>query len=350
MSRLQEFKELFQQMKQAWERNEQAALVMLISANGSAYRLPGAKMMMTRAGEMFGTISGGCLESDLYGWAEQAMDRKTPHVQTYNLSERDIWGLGIGCKGVLNILILPIEREDEFWLKINGVLERNQAFSLVLEIPTGRRLIVQKDGKRLGDAASVPNEVVERARSVMEKQTRAEVFTYKGYSYWIDAVKPSESLIVAGAGRDSIPVVELATKAGFAVTVLDPREELNNPRFFPSAAHHIVKHSTAISSKEMMDCWWIIMNHHQQHDEDALQLALSSHPRFVGVLGPMSRTEEMLSNIGRSFSSGPIRSPLGLDLGAETMEEVAISIVSELMAVRSGRNPRPLHGKAKIHE
>jgi xanthine/CO dehydrogenase XdhC/CoxF family maturation factor len=91
------------------------------------------------------------------------------------------------------------------------------------------------------------------------------------------------------------------------------------------------------------------MNNHQSLDEKTLQLALKSDPRYIGVLGPYSRTEEMLINIGQNFSSGPIRSPLGLDIGAETMEEVSLSIVSELMAVRNGRNPMPLHGKVKIH-
>jgi xanthine/CO dehydrogenase XdhC/CoxF family maturation factor len=91
------------------------------------------------------------------------------------------------------------------------------------------------------------------------------------------------------------------------------------------------------------------MNHQQNRDEASLALALKSKPRFIGVLGPLSRTQEMLANIGADLTSGPLRAPIGLDLGAETVEEVAVSIVSELMMVRSGSSGSPLHGRTKIH-
>ncbi|MFD6438573.1 XdhC family protein [Peribacillus sp. NPDC060186] len=348
MSRLLEFKDVLKNIKLAWDRNAQAAIVMQISVKGSAYRLPGTKMMMASDGQMFGTISGGCLENDLFGWAEKAMNMKTPLTHKYDLSENEIWGLGIGCKGVLEMLILPINPNDVFWKKTDDIIQKGQAFSCVLEIPTGRRLLIEKEGKVIGDLDNFPCEVVGKARNSMDTQTRAEIMSYDGSRFLIDAVKPAEKLIVAGAGRDAIPVADLAAKAGFSVTVLDSRVEFNNPRLFPSVIH-LIKNPEEINSKNVMDSWWVIMNHYQEIDEKALQLALTSNPRYIGVLGPIARTKEMLINIGQTFSDGPIHSPLGLDLGAETMEEVALSIVAELMAVKNRRNPIPLHGKTKIH-
>ena len=92
------------------------------------------------------------------------------------------------------------------------------------------------------------------------------------------------------------------------------------------------------------------MNHHQMKDEASLKLAIESNPRYIGVLGPIYRTNEILEKIGYSIDSGPIHSPIGLDIGAENSDEVAISIVSEIMSVRAGRVPRLLHGKVKIHD
>ncbi|MFE0507070.1 XdhC family protein [Peribacillus butanolivorans] len=348
MSRLQEFKDVFKNIKLAWERNEQAAIAMQISVKGSAYRLPGTKMMMSSDGQMFGTISGGCLESDLFGWAEKAMEMKTPLTHKYDLSENEVWGLGIGCKGILEMLILPIDQNDVFWKETEEIIQKGQAFSCVLEIPTGRRLLIEKEGNIIGDLDNLPCEVVEKARNSMDTQTRAEIMSCDGSRFLIDAVKPGEKLIVAGAGRDAVPVADLAAKAGFSVTVLDSRVEFNNPRLFPSVIH-LIENPEEINSNNVTDSWWIIMNHYQEIDEKALQLALKSNPRYIGVLGPMARTKEMLINIGQTFSDGPIYSPIGLELGAETMEEVAISIVAELMTVKNGRNPVPLHGKTKIH-
>ncbi|HWO95436.1 MAG TPA: XdhC family protein [Bacillus sp. (in: firmicutes)] len=348
MSRLQEMKDVLKHIRLAWDRNQKAAIVMQIGVKGSAYRLPGTKMMMASDGQMFGTISGGCLENDLYGWAEKVMKMNTPLLHKYDLSENEIWGLGIGCKGNLEILILPIEPNDEFWVKTDQVIQKGQNFTLVLEIPSGKRLIVDKDGHLIGNHEGVPSEVIEKAKAVIDTQTRAEIVTYGGSRYLIDAVKSSEHLIVAGAGRDAVPVADLAAKVGFSVTVLDSREDFNNVHLFPSALH-LKKSPEEINPYDVSGSWWVIMNHHQSLDEKTLQLALKSDPRYIGVLGPISRTEEMLTNIGQNFSSGPIRSPLGLDIGAETMEEVSLSIVSELMAVRNGRNPMPLHGKVKIH-
>jgi xanthine dehydrogenase accessory factor len=179
----------------------------------------------------------------------------------------------------------------------------------------------------------------------MKSQTRAEVFNWEGNRFVIDTVKVNERLIIAGAGRDARPVVaELASKVG-----LDPRDEYNKPLYFPLATH-IIESPTNIYPVEVADSWWVFMNHYQEKDEACLKLALNSEPRYVGVLGPRSRTEAMLSNIGYNLLSGPIHSPIGLDLGAETMDEVALSIVSELMVIRTGRKPTPLHGKLKIHK
>jgi len=348
MSRLHEFKELFNQITLAWERGEQAVLVILSDVKGSAYRLPGTKMVMTSDGQMYGTISGGCLENDLYEWAQKVFETKTLMTHRYDLSENEIWSLGIGCKGNLEFLFVPINPQDDFWQKTHGLLSEEQAFTMMIDLSTGKSILIDANSTLYGNDV-LPEEVINKGKAVANRQTRAEIYIYDDRRFYIDAVRPSERLIVAGAGRDAVPVVDLANRAGFAVTVLDARSHINNSRNFLDVAH-LIKEPEEMEKGQLENSWWIIMNHHQLRDEAALRLAIESNPRYIGVLGPIYRTNEMLANIGYSMDSGPIHSPVGLDIGAETSDEVAISIVSEIMSVRAGRIPRLLHGKVKIHE
>ncbi|MED4585871.1 XdhC family protein [Brevibacillus choshinensis] len=348
MSRLQEFREVMNQIKTAWQDGQKTALLMLMNVQGSAYRLPGTKVMMAEDGRIFGTISGGCLESDLFGWAEKAMQTGEPRLQRYDLSESEVWSLGIGCKGSLTIGILPVDPQDRFWLQVDEALQREESVSLIIEIMNGARALLKEDGTVTGERDFLPEEVLHHAKQRFACQTRAEVFVFAGRRFYIDVVKPSERLVVAGAGLDARPVVEMASRMGFSVTVLDPRSGFNTPEAFP-AARHVIQSASEVEPASLTNSWWVIMNHHLERDQASLDLALRSKPKFIGVLGPMTRTEEMLVQIDRKLSSGPIHAPIGLDLGAETMDEVAMSIVSQLMAERNSRQALPLHGKSKIH-
>ncbi|MDE3838906.1 xanthine dehydrogenase [Bacillus methanolicus] len=348
MSRIDEARELFARMEQAWLNGEKTALLTITQVQGSAYRLPGAKMMMTETGNMLGTLSGGCLESDLYGWAEIAIEEGEPRLVNYDLSENELWSLGIGCKGTMEVAIFPIFSEDTFWRSVKEIITQDRDISLVLELPTGIRCVFDGKSPVAGDVNDLPEPVVQKLLNRIENRTRAEIAIADGRRFYIDTMRPNEQLIICGAGHDAIPVAELAAKCGFRVTILDPRNEFNGKKRFPKAEHLVIEPDEA-DPKQLASSWWLIMNHLQVRDEAALRLALKARPKYVGVLGPLSRTREMLQNIGAEMNSGPIRAPIGLDVGAETIEEVAVSIVSELLAVRSARPGKPLHGKEKIH-
>jgi len=348
MSRLQEFHELFHQIQLAWEKNEQTVLVILADAKGSAYRLPGTKMLMTSGGTMVGTISGGCLESDLFEWAQKVFTSNQIMTLQYDLSENEIWSLGIGCKGNLEFIFLPILPQNLLFKKINEILSLNLPFTFIIDMIDGDVAIIDKENNHVSCNTNIPLKVIDYANNVYSKQTRAEIMAHENKRYYIDIVKPSENLIVVGAGKDAIPVVNLAVKVGFSVTVLDRRTHFNNEQYFPKTTH-ITSDIENLVKEDFLDSWWIIMNHHQEKDQASLKLAIESSPRYIGVLGPAYRTNEMLENIGYTINSAPIHSPVGLDIGAESSDEVAISLVSEIMSLRAGRSQNHLHGIEKIH-
>ncbi|WP_026962956.1 XdhC family protein [Alicyclobacillus herbarius] len=348
MSRIDEARDVFSRIEQAWSDGERTALLTITQVKGSAYRLPGAKMMMTEKGKMLGTLSGGCLESDLYGWAEKVMEAGEPRLVNYDLSENELWSLGIGCKGTLEVAIFPIHPEDLFWQAVRESVSQDHAISLAIELPTGARAAFDGTSPISGDIDKLPEAVVQQLTSRVWSRTRAEVAVVDGRRFYIDTMRPNERLILCGAGHDAVPVSALAAKCGFRVTVLDPRKEFNGVKRFPTAEHLVVEPDQA-DPAQLTDSWWLIMNHLQMRDEAALRLALQAQPKFIGVLGPLSRTLEMLDHIGANMDSGPIHAPVGLDVGAETIDEVAVSIVSELLAARSARTGGPLHGRDSIH-
>lgn len=348
MSHIDEIRDLFDHMEQAWRQGEPTTLLTITQVKGSAYRQPGAKMMMAKSGKMHGTLSGGCLESDLYGWAVDVMDNGEARVIHYDLSENELWSLGIGCKGNMDIAVFPVTPDDPFWAAVRRAVTREETISLAMEIPVGARVLFAGNERIDADGPELPPEVEKQLLARAATRTRAEVVAAGERRFYVDSMRPNERLVICGAGHDAVPVAALASKSGFRVTVLDPRAAFNRDARFP-AAEHLIAEPDAIDPAALSDSWWLVMNHLQLRDEAALRLALHADAKFIGVLGPVSRTEEMLTHIKATLDSGPIHAPVGLDVGAETIDEVAVSLVAELLAVRSHSSGHSLHGREKIH-
>ncbi len=343
MSSLQEAQKVFQAISDAELNGHSSCLLMITTVKGSAYRRPGAKMMMAQDGRMVGTLSGGCLEGDLYHWAQNVIKTQKPEVHHYNLTEDEMWGLGIGCKGEIDVLIEPVRIHQAFWLGFAEALKANTGMLLALELPEGERFYQGISGEKVGLEGKMPDDA-EPWSFPWHGKTE-----HKGTAIW-DYLIPPAKLIVAGAGHDAKPVVELAHRVGFEVYVLDSRQLFNNPHEFPWASQWIVDDKTIDATDDWYGAFWLIMNHHQARDEAALALALHSHPRYVGVLGPLSRTREMLKKLEVDSLRGiSLFAPVGIDLGAETPEEVAMSIVSQLMMIRQQTQGGHLNGRERIH-
>ena len=340
MSLIREARELFETAR-GWHREGQpVALLTLVGVKGSAYRRPGAKMVMAKSGRMKGTLSGGCLEGDLFGHAERVMETGTPSIQHYDLTEDEMWGLGIGCKGQIDIWIEPLNLEEPFWQDYASALAAERPVLWGGRLPEGLRYFaLEGEPLRVKGSSEAPI-------TWEEAETHGSTGIRDGY--WWDIMRPPERLILAGAGHDARPVAALAQKAGFEVVVLDPREHVNNERQFPQTEHWL-KSAGDVNPDDVTGSFWVIMNHHQRRDEEALKLAAASRPKFLGVLGPRARTREMIENTGIQPAELPLHSPVGLDLAAESPDEVAVSIVSELMAARSHSSGRSLDGQDRIH-
>jgi xanthine dehydrogenase accessory factor len=340
---------------------EPAALATVVRVQGSAYRREGTRMLVRRDGTYACAISGGCLEPAVADAAARVIDTGEPRLLRYDLADPSPWGLNIGCSGAVDILIERLDEGDEAMEAWLGVVERGEAAVLLTPLSgvSGRRLI-HGSGPGLGHLSDAAVEAAaDRIAgewlaaldqpSATERIGSAEVF--------VEVNQPPPSLVIFGAGDDAVPVAGQAWTIGFVVSIVDPRAGFLEPARFPYATR-IVSDFEGLDPVVSLDrsTLVVIMNHHLERDRLSLRFALESPAEYIGVLGPRPRLDKLLDGLAREgYVPAPedlsrIRSPIGLALGGETPDEVALAIVGELLAVTRGFGGGYLTGSgASLH-
>lgn len=349
------------------DHHKKSVLATVVLVKGSAYRREGAKMLIDENGDFYGMISGGCLEADVVEEAKKVLEKNKPTLKKYVLDEDLVWGLGLGCPGVVEIYLEPIEHTSAFWSIWTQQINASQPFvacKILSEktVTWGNLIVTEMGTTGQWDFSSLQNEVVSSAiRKLVEKESNSESFfinTINGETQvFLDVYQPPPHLCIFGAGHDAIPVAQLAFQLGYQTTVIDSRPAFNTQERFPYAERLImqpkdVENGFLINSNTAI----VIMNHHLERDMDTLAVALKSQASYVGLLGPRKRREKMISSLrdlGIIFSKEELEklhSPIGLDIGADTSEEIALSIMAELVAFRKGHNGGFLKDSYFIHK
>ncbi|HYE36374.1 XdhC/CoxI family protein [Methylocaldum sp.] len=372
MSQSKELQDILAALK---DGGKPRALATVIEARGSTYRRAGARLLIFEDGSMVGGISGGCLEADIFARSEEIAAKGRPVVVTYDhTSEADlIFGLALGCNGVIRILVEPLlDRSLPDYLRVleNSLGLRQPAVVAVivrsdgnLSSEPGERLWLCADNTIGGELGQNPSaeRIVDDARAVLDSG-RSELKTYRDDSgeleVFVEAVQPPLALTIFGAGHDAIPLADLAKRLGWHVTVVDGRPAYVAPERFPTADAVRLCRAEAVPNEIALDESGaaVVMNHNYHHDRAILAHLLRSPVRYIGMLGPCKRTQKMLEELAQDGSNfeetqlNRIHGPVGLDIGAETPEQVALSIIAEILAVSSSRSGAPLkYREAPIH-
>jgi xanthine/CO dehydrogenase XdhC/CoxF family maturation factor len=313
---------------------ERSALATLVSVEGSSYRRPGARLLWLPEGERIGSISGGCLEEDLDLRAARVVRRGEPELALYDTtSENDlIWGVGLGCHGVVRVLIEPI----------------SQCPNWAERLATGFR---EGFASRIGVAWTGPGWGTRLAEEFPEPAPGDGVF-------W-QTVPPPVALAVFGAGDDAQPLVQLAASLGWRVTVADPRPAYATAARFPEAHRVVTAPAEALVTavRPADGSLAVVMNHRYVYDRPVLRDLLARPLAYLGLLGPRRRSERILADLRvadpsiAAEAAGRLHAPTGLDLGADGPAEVALSIVAEMRAELAGRTGGRLRDRQQpIHE
>ena len=344
-------------------RDEESVLVTVVHAAGSTYRRPGARMLILPDDEMIGLISGGCLEGDLLEHAGAVRADRAPRLVHYDASEKDdiIWGLGLGCAGVVDVLLEPISRDDLGvlgWLRAwNEGRSVGVVATALAQERLGQRWALQPDGRiepsQAGAAAAETDSMATLLRESLAGGQSHRVATGMG-EVAVEIVRPPIRLVVFGAGPDVAPVQRLAQELGWDVEIADPRPAYARADRFPGAKVVCVAADQAVAAVGVdEDTYCVVMTHHYLHDRALLADLLPSPVPYLGLLGPKQRAEDLLAEQGEAPSDeqrARLHAPAGLDLGGEGPEAIALSLVSEILALSEERSGSWLRDrKAPIH-
>jgi xanthine dehydrogenase accessory factor len=343
---------------------KRAALATVVGIEGSAYRRPGAKLLIAEDGASLGCVSGGCLEADVREIAQSVLATGQPRLRRYDTgSSHDeiVWGLGLGCNGTVDVFVQPASEGPFATLAaaLSQLVAGDSPFALatvVEDLPGGRDLgsvLLVADLRSPGSNGSngtlgspaLDRQIAEQARAVIARG-RSEVRPLGDRRVFIEQMPAPDHLIVCGAGDDAQPLVATAGAAGLRVTVVDHRPALLGHARFPPATRLLPARpeDPGIVLPPAARSLAVVMTHSLVHDTEWARRLLAAGTPFVGLLGPRARGEAIRREIGAAGSEFDERvfGPVGLDLGAEGPHEIAISIVAQLLAFRAGRRPRPL--------
>ncbi|MEQ8364690.1 MAG: XdhC family protein [Cyclobacteriaceae bacterium] len=354
---MKDFKTIVEEYQKLDLKEKRAALATVVRVRGSSYRSPGARMLITEDGKWVGSISGGCLEGDALRKARKVMTDKVAMTVTYDTTEESNQnlGIGLGCNGVIDVLIEPIDPTSSAnpvsifaeFIKTDKPLAVATIFS---EKDTAEKLIINEEGTVTNKFTNPDlRALVEDDLKNVFSSHRSEAKRYtlaNEFDVFLELVQPTISVILFGGGFDARPVSQLAKSLGWEVNVTDECVAHIAPIFFPTAD------KLAMCDRKFIDrdfkitpytaC--VLMSHNYEYDRDVLKTLLQSETPYIGILGPRKRfdkmSEEFLAEgiqIDNEMLSR-IHSPIGLDIGAEAPDEIAVAIIAEIQSKFSHRS------------
>ncbi|SEB00589.1 XdhC family protein [Pedobacter hartonius] len=354
----------------AVQEGKRMALATVVHVEGSSYRRPGARMLVTDDGMLTGAISGGCLEGDALRKALLVINQQQNKLVTYDTTDEDDakFGVQLGCNGIVHILFEPIDPEKTIHpvsllqelsaKRQEGVLVTLFSLLLPQEPVPGTCLLllpdtvvseqnsIQCDAELLSEA----NHALLTKRSFIRDYLSGEHLL----TAFVEFIKPPVSLIIAGGGNDAFPLADLAAMLGWQTTIVDGRPSHANLQRFPKVSRILVAKPEEVLPQVQIDDQTVVvlMTHNYNYDLALLKALLQQDQcRYIGSLGPKKKLERMIGELQEEglkpnqAQLSRIFGPVGLDLGAETAQEIALSIAAEIKKVLSEQSGLSLRDK-----
>ncbi|SDS89436.1 xanthine dehydrogenase accessory factor [Jiangella sp. DSM 45060] len=353
--------EVLRELVTAVGDGERAGLVTVVSTFQSAPRQPGASMAVTASGEAVGSVSGGCIEGAVYELAQEVMAGRPPVLQRYGVSDDDAFAVGLTCGGIIDVFVEAVDRSTfpvlaDVAASIDGAEPVAVATVVAGPGPAGAHLVVWTDrvagslgGQRLDDA------VADDARGMLDQgQTGIRRYGASGerrlddLQVFVQSFAPRPRMLVFGAIDFAAALVRVGRFLGYHVTVCDARPVFATPRRFPDADEVVVKWPHDYLASTTVDARTVIcvLTHDPKFDVPLLAAAVRTPAAYIGVMGSRRTHDDRLARLRAEGLSDDelarLASPLGLDLGARTPEETAVSIAAEIIAARWGGSGRRL--------
>lgn len=357
------------------------ALATVVHVEGSSYRRPGARMLVTDEGKLTGAISGGCLEGDALRKALLVINQQQNKLVIYDTTDEEDaqFGIQLGCNGIVHILFEPVDpaqsgnpvqllqalsakRQDAVLVTLFSLLRPLDPIpgTCLLVLQNGEILSRANNGDRYADAyAQIRNEA---GAALLNRQSFTKDYDVNGevLSAFVEFIHPPVALVIVGAGNDAFPMAAMANILGWEVILADGRASHATSARFPNASQIIVSKAAAVLSHLAIDeqTVFILMTHNYNYDIALLELLVKEEKcQYIGSLGPRKKLERMINDLGdqgmalTAAQQNKIFGPVGLDLGAETAEEIALSVIAEIKKVLTAKTGLSLREKQyPIHD
>jgi len=315
----------------AWLNDHDAvALATVVSTWGSAPRPAGSRMAVSRSGKISGSVSGGCLEAEVFEAAQAVLGGSAPHVRHYGVSDDLAWTVGLSCGGEVDILVEPLTDTHR---SLIAALDEEQPVVLVsaLNPPAGARRLLQATDS---EAASLLQQ---------EKPERRD-------GWFLEPFPRAAELLIFGGAHVAIPLSRFARDLGFRVTVVDARSKFADKDRFPAAERVIHAWPDEVLEQMRIDqsSYIVVLTHDPKFDDPTIRAALRGNARYIGAIGSRKTHRERVQRlVAAGVSAGDldrVHAPIGLDLGGQTAEETALAILAEIVSVRHGRRGGGMSG------
>jgi xanthine dehydrogenase accessory factor len=354
-----ETRQVFEQLATWHAAGVRAALATVVRVNGSAYRHEGAKLIVSEQETSVGNVSGGCLEADVREVGQRVLRSGVAELRSYCGGSDEIaaWDLGVGCDGEVEILVEPMSSPRLYERQALAAEEPYVAVTLLREsreCGEAPRLVINHAGAfgTLSDA-TLDAAVRDQAPGWIAAGESVTI-THGVHRLLVDVLVPPPRLVVVSAGDDARILARLSAEVGFRVVVVDRRPGLLTRERFPAQVTLLESDATRLNELLVLDehAFCVVMTHDFADDANYLRALLRTPVRYIGMLGPRQRTERILA---RLRTEGPVDAsriygPVGLDIGTDGAEQVALAVLAEVLAVRSGRQPQSLRDRrAPIH-
>lgn len=360
---MKELGDIVQAYEKAQRLGLKMALATVVQVEGSSYRRPGARMLVTEDGQFTGAISGGCLEGDALRKAALAINQGKKKLVVYDTTDEDDAKLGVqlGCNGIVRILFEPIDTTNELLIHSFREINASREPSVLVTgyhpdhgSHWGTMMVDTIQEKYKEQLEPIFKAVLESKRSehlTIETDNGPQVL-------FIEYAAPAISLIIVGAGNDTMPLETMARLIGWSTTVVDGRPTHANSIRFGLANQILVGKPEELIHQLNFDqrTAIVLMTHNYNYDLAMLAALKNAQLPYIGLLGPAAKRDRLLNDLANSgvhFSESQLNhifGPTGLDIGAETAAEIALSVCAEIMAVIEGKQPQHLKWKnSPIH-
>jgi len=342
--------ELFEDIEKLAKVEKRVAMATLVATRGTSPKREGAKMWVGEEGRILGSVTiGGCVDARVIAESEKALSSSQPRLLEMKLGEEDAWEIGFSCAGDLDVLIEPVDVATgaviELYRKVRASVDQGKC--AVLATPLNRsnlKMLVLESGETSGTLGSseLDREAQTVALELLRKRTSSTV-TLSGEPVFFEVHGPPRTLIVFGAGHVSMPLVSLAHDLGLETVLVDGRPRFATRERFPDVDQLLIGIPSEIAQTfpYTSSTFVVLTAHDYKYDLPVLKIVLPARPAYVGLLGSKRRghaIKEFLKDGGMEESLlNQLHVPTGLDIGAGTAAEIALSILAEVVAINSGR-------------